>query len=307
MNQQWAVCLLVLSAAAARPAFAHPGIGIVVDRRGAVFFTDLKQVIRIAPDGTRSIAVPNVHTHELTLDESDNLYGEHLWYEGDATGRWIHRIWRLGADGRLETLATEAAFPESGSEFSFVRDRAGNMYQARPDPRAPKASPNVLVFKRAPGQTATLLAGGAAQPVDGRGSAAGFRDIRWMTTSPDGTVTLVDLDRVREVRADGTVRTRSGAIAETSWRVPFVEERHRLMGLAVDAGGSVWVANYGGRRLKRIGLDGKVSVFAESSWDWGPTGVAVTPGGDVLILEYAIRSVRVRRLSRDGREKAVYR
>ena len=29
------------------------------------------------------MAVPNVHTHGLALDARDNLYGEHLWYEGD--------------------------------------------------------------------------------------------------------------------------------------------------------------------------------------------------------------------------------
>jgi hypothetical protein len=64
------------------PVMAHPGVGIVQDSRGNVFLTDLKQVWKIAPDGQRSVAVPNVHTHELILDKDDNLYGEHLWYEG---------------------------------------------------------------------------------------------------------------------------------------------------------------------------------------------------------------------------------
>jgi hypothetical protein len=67
-------------------AYAHPGIGIVVDSRGNVFYTDLQQVWRLAPDGKLEVAVPGVHAHELCLDASDNLYGEHLWYEGDRTG-----------------------------------------------------------------------------------------------------------------------------------------------------------------------------------------------------------------------------
>ena len=76
---------LAVLALAATPLSAHPGIGIVVDSRGNVFYTDLKQVWRIAPDGTRSVAVPGVHTHELYLDAQDNLFGQHLWYEGEAS------------------------------------------------------------------------------------------------------------------------------------------------------------------------------------------------------------------------------
>lgn len=33
-------------------ALAHPGIGIVMDSKGNVFYTDLKQVWKISPDGT---------------------------------------------------------------------------------------------------------------------------------------------------------------------------------------------------------------------------------------------------------------
>jgi hypothetical protein len=60
------------------PAIAHPGWGIVVDRAGNVFFTDLKQVWRIGTDGTKTVVVPNVHTHELFLDSAGTLHGEHL-------------------------------------------------------------------------------------------------------------------------------------------------------------------------------------------------------------------------------------
>src|SRR5262245_19545380 len=93
-------CLLAVLAMAS-VAEAHPGVGIVQDSRENVFYTDLKQVWKIAPDGTKSVAVAGVHTHELCLDSDDNLYGEHLWYEGDATQKWGHRVWRLKPDGTL--------------------------------------------------------------------------------------------------------------------------------------------------------------------------------------------------------------
>jgi streptogramin lyase len=49
----------------ALPVWGHPGIGIVEDSNGGVFYTDLKQVWRIDPAGNKSVVVRNVHTHEL--------------------------------------------------------------------------------------------------------------------------------------------------------------------------------------------------------------------------------------------------
>lgn len=68
---------------------AHPGIGILEDSKGNVFYTDLKQVWKISPSGEKTVAVPGVHTHELYLDGDDNLYGEHLWYTGEQKIRGV--------------------------------------------------------------------------------------------------------------------------------------------------------------------------------------------------------------------------
>ena len=58
---------LILLALALAPAaeIAHPAIGIVIDRQGAVFFSDTEHVWRVGPEGTKSIAVRDVDTHEL--------------------------------------------------------------------------------------------------------------------------------------------------------------------------------------------------------------------------------------------------
>src|SRR5262245_49664858 len=111
--QLLACCCVVLLPVAR--THAHPGVGIVEDSRGNVYFTDLKQVWRIAPDGRMSLAVPAVHTHELCLDGDDALYGEHLWGEG---GLWRHRVWRLSRDGKLDDVVPQ----REGllSDYSFV-------------------------------------------------------------------------------------------------------------------------------------------------------------------------------------------
>ena len=59
---------------------AHPGIGIVKDSKGSIYYTDLKQVWKIT-NGNKTVVVPNVHTHELYVDKNDDLYGEGGYYD----------------------------------------------------------------------------------------------------------------------------------------------------------------------------------------------------------------------------------
>src|SRR6185436_13543018 len=94
----------VMVAAAATAAGAHPGVGIVEDSAGNVYYTDLAQVWRISPSGAKSIVVSGVHTHELSIDAHDTLYGEHLWYDGDATKKWGHRVWKRIKDGAVSDV-----------------------------------------------------------------------------------------------------------------------------------------------------------------------------------------------------------
>ena len=114
--------VLLLSASTLQP---HPGVSIVQDSHRNVFFTDLKQVWKIAPDGAKSVAVANVHTHELYLDAEDNLYGEHLWGEG---GAWRHRVWCLKRNGAMiDIIPVRDGYP---MDYGLVRDGAGNTYWA---------------------------------------------------------------------------------------------------------------------------------------------------------------------------------
>ena len=108
--------------------FAHPGVGIVMDSKGNVFYTDLKHIWKIDKQGKLAIAVRYVHSHELYMDENDNLFGEHVWYEGEASNKWGHYLWRLSSAGAFEKLIPPTeGFPES---YSFVRDIHGHMYRA---------------------------------------------------------------------------------------------------------------------------------------------------------------------------------
>lgn len=107
---------------------AHPGVGIVKDSKGNIYYTDLEQVWKIAKNGSRSVAVKNVHTHELFIDASDNLFGEDKWYNGEKLNTWGYFVWCLKNNGTLDTIIKPS--PGFLTNYSFVRDAAGNMYLA---------------------------------------------------------------------------------------------------------------------------------------------------------------------------------
>jgi hypothetical protein len=271
-----ACTLLFLLAAAllAGPARAHPGWGIVEDSRGNIYYTDLAQVWWLAPDGTRTVAVPHVHTHELYLDGADNLYGEHVWYEGEASDKWGWRVWRLPPGGRPENVipATEGF----RRDYSFVRDAAGNMYWA-------DQGPGASVHKRTPAGQVTKL------------GETRLGDVRSMTVTPSGIVHLIDGEDLVTVDPAGEARRVAG-LAEETVTQPFVNAHHRVMGLWTDPAGNVYAAIWGAQKVKRIDPAGRVSVVARSTFPWSPTGGMVARDGRMWLLETSVtNAVRVRR------------
>lgn len=277
-----AVLTLALGIGAVTQAQAHPGVGIVQDRQGNVFYTDLAHVWRLAPDGGKTIAVTNVHTHELRLDSAGNLYGEHLWYDGD-TRKWGHYVWRRSPDGRVEKIIpdTEGFL----TDYSFVRDAAGNLYWADREARGGPA-----IRKRSPDGTTTTL----SQSKD-------FRGIGFMACSPNGTVYLIDRSDLIQIDPDGGRQVRAERLSGDRFKF---SQRHKVQGLHADDKGNVWVAVSEKREIKKIAPDGTVTVVARSQGSSRPNGVFVTDGGHLWILEDSLPGrARIRHIAPDGTEQ----
>lgn len=259
-------------------AFAHPPVSVVIDGRGNVYYSDLERVWRVAPDGSKSVAVPNVHTHELYLDAQGNLFGEHLWYEGERTDKWGHYVWKRDAAGRVTMVIprTEGFL----TNYSFVRDAAGNMYWAQRDKGE--------IRKRAPN--------GAISRVVGE-----LKQMRWMHATPAGTLYVVDgsdLVRVKDGRATRLARN----VMKTSLLRPFVSFQHAVMGIWTDRAENVYYADFAHGEVKRVTQAGQVSTFAKSTQPWSPTGGAFAANGDLWLLETSVTNqVRVRRIAKMAR------
>jgi len=261
-------CLLFTAAS----AFAHPSVSVVIDSRGNVYYSDLTQIWRIAPDGTRAIAVPHVHSHELYLDAADTLYGENVWYNGETLKTWGNSVWKRTSDGRISFIhPPRAGFNE---DFSFVRDAAGNQYFI-------DHNQNEIRRRSPDGRTVTI-------------AHAPFKDIRWMTVTPNGVVYLIDLLDLVRITPDGKVTTMARNLSSHAL---IGEDRHRVQGVWTDRAGNVYVAASAEREVKRVTPSGRIDVVARSTFPWSPSGGTIAPNGDLWVLEYSVTNQqRVRKV-----------
>src|SRR6185436_6613718 len=181
---------------------AHPASGIVRDRAGNIYFSDLETIWKIETGGKLSVFRPGVsgrHVHELAIDEQDNIYGADLSYESQ---KFISDIWKMTPAGKFEYLLEPTDKPPRG--MSIWRDREGNNYLI--DQNNHTKTQTLLLRRNASGEVMTL-AGGAYGHADGKGTAAKFSSVGNLAFGPDGSLYLTDGATVRRVAMDGTVTT----------------------------------------------------------------------------------------------------
>ncbi|BCS31227.1 hypothetical protein TBR22_A04270 [Luteitalea sp. TBR-22] len=272
-----ALLIVLLSLPLASSALAHPAVSVVIDKGGTVYYSDTERVWAIAPDGTRRVVVPDVHTHELWLDSDGTLYGEHLWYNGDATNTWGHRVWKRTPAGVISiVIPNRAGFLQDHRDFTFARDGRRHLYWIE------GSRPARVMTRAATDARPEVLASMA------------FTNQSWLTVVADGTC---------YVSEGGVVwRIRRGASAE---RLPAALSRSRerlaVMGMAVGPDGSLYVAAFEDGAVRRLSLAGQVTTVATTPRDWKPTGVAVAPDGALWVLEASSTNAqRVRRVAADG-------
>ncbi|HUS19707.1 MAG TPA: hypothetical protein VMZ25_08655 [Terriglobales bacterium] len=274
-----ALCNLVFTfAILTAAAFAHPGIGIVVDRSGNIYYTDLKQVWRMDPRGAKTVVVPDVHTHELYMDKAGNLFGEHVYYSGeqDGSGKYQFRVWKRTPDGRISDVVPRTeGFRKNDS---FVRDPAGYSYAAGESNAEPKRK---IVRKIDPAGRSTLL-------------ASGFSYIQWMAMGEDQNLYLIDENDLVRVTPAGQVTHMVRNLGDPPADAAAWSRDHKLMGLAADASGNVYVTNFSAARIKKVTREGRVSTFDRSSGKWAPTGVALANHKLYILESDGLYAVRVR-------------
>lgn len=153
----------------------------------------------------------------------------------------------------------------------------------------------------------TTLAGNQQGYLDDVGLNAQFNTPYGLATDALGNVFVADFfnDRIRKVTPSGTVTTFAGngqrglANGDRS-SASF----NRPTGLAVDASGTVFVADYGNHAIRKITASGVVSTLAGgngagstngpglSASFSSPSGVAIDQASNVIVADYGNNSIR---------------
>jgi sugar lactone lactonase YvrE len=286
-------------------AGAHPASGIVLDRAGNIYFSDLETVWKIDNAGQLSVfrqGISGRHVHELAIDSQDNIYGADISY---VSQKFISDIWKMTPQGAFEYLLEPTDKPPRG--MSIWRDREGNNYLIDQNNHT---KTQTLLLRREPDGKVITLAGSSYGHADGKGTAARFSSVGNMAFGPDGSLYLSDGASVRKVTMDGTVITlANGLDFTTSEDKPalFGGAYGNLAGLTVNSAGIVYVADAGNRRLFKIDPEGKVHVVMRTDPPYFPNGVVTAPGGDIYVLEVGFTlpsswsGPRVRKITADGK------
>lgn len=246
-------------------AGAHPGIGIVADSKGNIYYSDLQQVFKIA-NGVKTVAVANVHTHELFIDANDNLYGQHEITISDHA--FAHWLWRLRPDGRLDTVVGKRPSYEQ-VDFSLARDRQGNEYYTRQFIKRPESA---HIYKKSPDGRETVFASG------------NFKGVRWLHPQDDGSVLLEMKNNVYRVDASGKISLLASNIAAPDPDFAYFKSP-TVWGLWQDKERNVYVAAFSDQLIKKIAADGTVTDHYRSTGKWAPIQGVADNKGRMWVLE----------------------
>jgi uncharacterized protein (TIGR03437 family) len=304
----------------------QPG-GVVRDNAGNTWVSDTNnhRVRKIAADGTittvagtgspgfsgdggSATAAALNSPHGLALDASGNLY---------IVDTNNYRIRKVAGSGTISTFAGSglccghtgdggpAASAQIGIDYGIAMDASGNLYIAD--------ASNSVVRKVAASGTISTVAGNGTYGYTGDGgpaTSAEFRDPYGVAVDSGGNLYIADTFnyRVRVVSAaDGTVKTIAGngtccydgdGPATSVWMESY--------GVAVDASGNVYTAEYGVNRVRKIaggtlttvagngigGFSGDGGAATGASL-WYPFALSVDGTGNVAVADLNNNAVRL--------------
>jgi formylglycine-generating enzyme required for sulfatase activity/sugar lactone lactonase YvrE len=223
----------------------------------------------------------------VAVDASGNIY------VSDSANNQIRKITTTGQIQNLAGVFTGSG-GQDGTKWNarfanpqgMVCDSAGNIYVADQDNHAIRkitANGTVTTFAGsyvAGNSSVTGSATGFSGSADGAGKTnARFNKPSDVAVDAAGNIYVADSGNhaIRKISTNGTVSTLAGTMgAAGDTNASGTSARFRTpQGIAVDANGSVYVADTGNQQIRRITANGTVSTFAGAAF----TGSASPLGG----------------------------
>lgn len=152
------------------------------------------------------------------------------------------------------------------------------------------------------GTVTTFAGNGTPGYMDANGTSAEFYNPLGMATDAAGNIYVADAfnNRIRKITPDGTVSTfaGNGTAGYTDGNALTEAEFYYPQGLAFDATGNLYVADYGNNVIRKITPAGVVSTFAGNGTAGyvngaaltaaefsGPSGIAFDKSGNLIIAD----------------------
>jgi sugar lactone lactonase YvrE len=182
----------------------------------------------------------------------------------------------------------------SGNEIIYVADNGNNLIRK-------------IVFPGVFTSVTTLAGSGLTGFADGTGNAASFNNPTGVAIDTSGNVYVADCYNhlIRKITSGGEVTTLAGS---GTWGysdgIGTAASFHNPYGVAVDASGNIYVADWGNHSIRKITSGGVVTTLAGSgsagsadgtgtaaSFYW-PAGVAVDTSGNVYVADSYTNLIR---------------
>ena len=260
------------------PAAAHPGSGIVADKRGQIYFIDTGAgVWKLDAKGALT-QVPGPSFHWMTID---------------ADNRFAKSKFPSGPDGEITRIGKRPSLIVA-SDFPLVVGADGNLYF----PSRTRAGGVDLLMTTPSGRTSVF----ARVPLP---------YLNGIAAATDGALYVTGNDSIRKIDATGLVTVVAAVMPiQGCGAFPGISasEGPFLRGLDVDTQGTIYVAATGCGRVLKITPDGKAETLLKLDSPWSPTAV-VHVGTDLYVLEYLLTAgedrkswvPRVRKIAADGK------
>lgn len=296
-------------------------IGLAVDAAGNVYVADFENhrirkvsptgtVSTLAGDGTAGFADGNgtaakfLGPRDIDVDASGNLY------IADAFNNRIRKITPTGTVSTIAGDGTRGSADGNGVSAQFdgpsgiAVDAAGNMYVAdNINHRIRKITPTGTVSTLA-GDTSTV--GSSLGSTDEVGPEARFNVPNGIAVDAAGNVYVADTgnNRIRKITPDGTVSTLAGSSSGFTDGVGTAARFNDPAGIALDAGGNIYVADSDNNRIRKITSTGTVSTVAGGTLQGftdgssttarfhSPSGIAVDAAGTIYVADRQNHSIR---------------
>jgi RHS repeat-associated protein len=263
------------------------------------------EMMTVGPDGSIYIVSGNV-VRRIGVDGIIRRFA----------GKYCNDCPSPGADGGL---ATET---DLGNITSLAFGPDGSLYLAT---FASTFQGFVSQIRRIGGDGIVTTFAGTSRPCDPFGDGCGdggpatqaqLSAANAIAVAPDGTVYIADANRIRRVRTDGTIETYAGS-SNSGFSGEGVlainAEFCNPATLTVTQDGSLYIADMGNGRIRRIGPDGIISTVAgrgiscnqpfstEFAGDYGsaldaqiaePRRVAASPDGTIYFTSYGVSDGR---------------